>query len=101
MVNIKRIEQNIVAYIDEDLAPQMPKLEGIAFSAMAPFVIRAKLPGLLRIVEGTELVNGENVDVDRLVQEIRAKAAGKWPLEMAGFKFYENDLDKLYHYIVR
>ena len=101
MVNIKRIEQNIVAYIDEDMVPKMPKLEGIAFSAMAPFVIRAKLPGLLRIVDGTELVNGEDVDVDRLVQEIRAKAAGKWPLEMAGFKFYENDLDKLYHYIVR
>lgn len=101
MVNIKRIEQNIVAYIDEDLVPKMPKLEGIAFSAMAPFVIRAKLPGLLRMVDGTELVNGEDVDVDRLVQEIRAKAAGKWPLEMAGFKFYENDLDKLYHYIVR
>ena len=101
MVNVKRIEQNISAYIDEDLVPKMPKLEGIAFAAMAPFVIRSKLPGYLRMVSGTELVNDDNVDVDLLFQEFREKAKGKWPLELAGFRFYEDDLDKLYRYLVR
>lgn len=101
MINIQRIEQNLVAYIDEDLVPKMPKLEGIAFATMAPFVIRAKLPGYLRMVSGTELVQDDNVDVDRLFQEFRDKARGKWPIEMAGFKFYEDDIDKLYRYLTR
>ena len=101
MVNIKRIEQNIVAYVDEDLVPKMPKLEGVIFATAAPFVIRAKLPHYLAMAEGTEIVNDGNVDVDKLFQDFRLKAAGKWPFEIAGFKFYEDDLDKLYRYIVR
>lgn len=101
MVNIQRIEQNIAAFVDEDLAPKMPKLEGIAFSAFAPMYIRAKLPKLLALADGTGLVDGDNVDVERIFQEFKAKAAGKWPIEMAGFRFYEDDLDKLYRYIVR
>lgn len=104
MVNIQRIEQNISAYIDEDLVPKMPKLEGIAFAAMAPFVIRAKLPSFIKLVQGTEIVGGEagdNVDVELLYREFKIKAQGKWPIEMAGFRFGEDDLDKLYRYIVR
>lgn len=101
MVNINRFMENVAAFVDEDLVPKMPKLEGIAFAAMAPFVIRSKIPGLLKLAHGTELVDGDNVDVDRLYQEFKMKAAGKWPVEMFGFTFREDDLDKLYRYLVR
>jgi hypothetical protein len=101
MVNINRVMENVAAFVDEDLVPKMPKLEGIAFAAMAPFVIRSKVPGLLKLAHGTELVDGENVDVDRLYQEFKMKSAGKWPVEMFGFTFREDDLDKLYRYLVR
>lgn len=101
MVNINRVVENMAAYIDEDMVPKMPKLEGIALAAMAPFVIKAKLPGLLKLVEGTELVNGDSVDIERLYQEFKRKSNGKWPVELMGFKFYENDLDTLYRYMMR
>lgn len=101
MVSVSRVEQNLMAYIDDDLVPKMPKLEGIAFAAMAPFVVRSKLPAYMRMVNGTELVNDDSIDVDALYREFKSKAMGKWPVEMAGFKFYEADLDKLYHYLVR
>lgn len=101
MVNIQRLEANMVAFIDEDLVPKMPKLEGIAFSALAPMVIRSKLPKVLSLVNGTDLVTGENIDVDKLYQAFKSKAQGKWPVEVVGFRFYEEDLDKLYHYLQR
>lgn len=104
MTHISRIEQNIAAFIDEDLVPQMPKLEGIALAAVAPLVIRSKLPAFLRVAQGTEILsgdNGDNIDVDLLYREFKRAASGKWPIEMAGFKFYEDDLDKLYRYLVR
>lgn len=101
MVSINRIMENVAAFVDEDLVPKMPKLEGIAFAAMAPFVIRSKVPGLLKLASGTELVDGDNVDVDRLYQEFKAKSSGKWPLELFGFTFREDDLDKLYRYLMR
>jgi hypothetical protein len=102
MVHISRIEQNLSSFIDNELTPQMPRLEGLAFAAVAPFVIRARLPGLMRMIQGTELTGGEageNVDIDALYRAIKAKSNGKWPIELAGFKFYETDLDKLYAYL--
>ena len=101
MVDIKRIEQNLMAYIVEDLVPKMPKLEGVIFATGAPFVVRAKLPRYISMVQGTELANEESVNVDLLYQQLKENCRGKWPFEMAGFKFYEDDLDKLYRYIVR
>lgn len=101
MVHMNRIMENLAAFIDEDMVPKMPKLEGIALAAMSPFVIRSKIPGLLKLVEGTELVDGENIDVDKLNQEFKVKAQGKWPVELMGFRFREDDLDKLYRYLVR
>ena len=101
MVHINRVMENIAAFVDDDLVPKMPKLEGIAFAAMAPFVIRAKVPGLLKLAQGTELVDGENVDVERIYREFKAKAQGKWPVEAVGFKFSEDDLDHLYRYLMR
>ena len=101
MVNINRVMENVAAFVDTELAPKMPKLEGIAFAAMAPIVVKAKLPGLLKLANGTELVDGENIDIDTLYHEFKAKAAGKWPIEAFGFIFREDDLDKLYRYLTR
>lgn len=101
MVHINRVMENAAAFVDEDMVPQMPKLEGIALAAMVPFVLRAKVPALLKMVEGTELVDGDNVNVELLYREFKSKAAGKWPVELMGFKFREDDLDKLYRYLVR
>ena len=101
MVHINRVIENAMAFVDDDLIPKMPKLEGIAFAAMAPFVVRAKVPGLLKLVEGTELVDGENVDVERLYREFKSKSQGKWPIAMMGFTFREDDLDTLYRYLMR
>ena len=104
VINISRLERNLMAYMDEDMIPKMPKLEGIALGAIAPLVIRAKLPALLRMAAGTELLsgdNGENVDVELLYKEFKRSAAGKYPLEIAGFRFDENDIDKLYRYLIR
>lgn len=101
MVSVNKVMENVAAFVDEDLVPKMPKLEGIAFAAMAPFVIKSKVPGLLKLVEGTELVDGDKIDVDKLYQEFKIKSQGKWPMEMFGFKFHEDDLDKLYRYLTR
>lgn len=101
MIPISRLERNIAAYVAEDMAPKMPKLEGVTLCAFAPFYIRSKMPLVLRYVGGTELCDGENIDVDRAVQEFRASAQGKWPFEIMGFTFYENDLDRLHNYLQR
>lgn len=101
MVHISRVMENLAAYVDEDMVPQMPKPTGIAFAALAPFVMKAKIPPLLKWAEGTTLVDGENVDVEALYREFKAKANGKWPIQMFGFTFREDDLDKLYRYLMR
>ena len=101
MVHINRIMENVATYVDDDLVPKMPKLEGIAFAAMAPFVIRSKVPGLLKLANGTELVDGDSVDVERIYREFKSKAQGKWPIEVIGFRFHEDDLDRLYQYLMR
>lgn len=101
MVSVQRIEQNLMAYIAEDLVPKMPKLEGVIFATGAPFVIRAKLPRYIGMVQGTELVTDDNVNLDLLYQQMKENCRGKWPFEIAGFTFREDDLDKLYRYLVR
>ena len=78
MVHRNRIEENLVAFIDAELAPQM-----------------------LALIQGTELMEGDNIHIDALYRAIKAKSVGKWPIEMAGFKFYEQDLDKLAAYLQR
>lgn len=100
-ISISRLEQNLMAFMDADMIPKMPKLEGIALAAIAPLVIRAKLPMLLKITQGTELMVGENINVDLLYTEFKRAAAGKYPIEIAGFRFDENDIDKLYRYLSR
>ena len=45
------------------------------------------------------VVNGDMVDVDKLYSTLKVKAQGKWPIELAGLKMSETDLDKLYQYI--
>ena len=92
MVHVNRIMENAAVFVDSELIPKMPKLEGIAFAAVAPFVLKAKIPGLLKLANGTELVDGENVDLERLYREFKDKSRGKWPIELFGFTFREDDL---------
>lgn len=100
-ISVSRLEQNLMAFMDADMIPKMPKLEGIALAAIAPLIIRAKLPMLLKMAQGTELMVGENINVDLLYAEFKRAAAGKYPIEIAGFRFDENDIDKLYRYLSR
>ena len=101
MVNIQRAEQNISAFIADDLVPKMPVLSGAVLATTAPFVIRAKMRQFLPMVAGTELCDGECVDAELIYRDFKTNMQGKWPVEIAGFKFYEGDLDKLYQYIMR
>ena len=39
------------------------------------------------------------VDIDKVYSAIKDKAVGRWPVEIAGLKASEADLDKLYTYI--
>ena len=101
MVHIKKLENNISAYILEELVPQMPTTTGIGFGAVAPFVVRAKIKQYFSMLQGTELVEGESIDAEALYRELKKSSQNKWPLEMFGFTFREGDLDKLYTYITR
>ena len=40
-----------------------------------------------------------DVDIDKVYSAIKDKAVGRWPVEIAGLKASEADLDKLYTYI--
>lgn len=101
MVNKQRIEAGALSYVNEVLVPRMPGLTGAAFATAAPFVIRAKLNGFLPLFDGTEIVNGDMVDVEKLYAEFKRNMQGKWPVEMANFTFSENDLDEVYRYVLR
>ena len=101
MVNINRLEGNLNAYVLESLVPRMPVLPGVAFATAASFVIRAKMKQYLPLFEGTEVLDGESVNVEALYSELKKNFNGKWPLEMGGFTFKETDLDEIYKYALR
>ena len=101
MIHSKKLENNIYSYILEELVPQMPTTTGIGFGAVAPFVVRAKIKQYATLLKDTELIDGENIDVEALYRELKKSSQNKWPLEMFGFTFRETDLDKLYNYIMR
>lgn len=101
MVNKQRIEAGALAYVVESLVPRMPTFSGAVFATAAPFVIRAKLNSFLPLFDGTEIVNGDMVDVEKLYAEFKKNMQGKWPVEMASFTFSEHDLDEIYRYVLR
>lgn len=101
MITRQKIEEGAQAYVLDALVPRMPTLSGVLFATAAPFVIRAKINQVLPLFDGTELVNGELIDIDKLAADFRRNMSGKWPVEMAGFKFTETDLDELMRYVKR
>lgn len=101
MIHAKKLENNILTYILEDLVPQMPTAAGIGFASIAPFVVRAKIKQYFAMLQGTELIDGENIDAEALYRELKRNSQNKWPIEMFNFTFRETDLDKLYNYVMR
>lgn len=101
MVHINKLETNVLTYILEELVPQMPTTTGIGFASVAPFVVRAKIKQFLPLIQDTELMDGESIDVEALYRELKKNSQNKFPLEMYGFTFRESDLDKLYHFATR
>lgn len=101
MIHPTKIEPGIMAYINAELVPQMPLLAGVAFASAAPFVVRAKVNAMLPTISGTELEKDGLIDDAALLAEFKKNMNGKWPVEMFGFNFAEQDLDRLMDYIRR
>lgn len=99
MESIQQVERGLAAFIDKDMAPLMPKAKGIAFAAFAPMVVKGKIKEFTPMAQSMGLMQDENVDVDLLYKAFKEKAQGKWPIDLLGFKFTEEDLDKLYRTI--
>ena len=99
MESIQQIERGVALFIDRDMVPVMPKAKGIAFAAFAPMVVKAKVKEFLPLVESMGLAEGDQVNTDQIYSAFKEKAQGKWPVELLGFKFSEDDLDKLYRTI--
>ena len=99
MKTIQEIERGVALFIDREMVPIMPKAKGIAFAAFAPMVVKAKIKEYAPLVQTMGLLDGENINVDEVYRAFKEKAQGKWPIEVLGFKFSEEDLDKLYRTI--
>ena len=101
MVGYEQIRKGLVNYINRDIVPLAPKAVGIGIAAFAPVIVEAKLKELTAspLLSGTGLVDGNTIDIDKVMCLIKPAAEGKWPIEMFGFTFTESDLDKLYRYI--
>jgi hypothetical protein len=99
METIQQVERGAAAFVDKVMAPLMPKAKGIAFAALAPMVIKAKIKEYAPMAQSLGILEEEHVDIDLLYQAFKEKAQGKWPIDLMGFKFAEEDLDKLYRTI--
>lgn len=101
MVGLEQVKRGAVTYVSKELAPLLPAWQGVLVEALAPTVIEAKLKELLagKLLAGTSLVDGANVNVDEVYKLVKSTAMGRWPMEIAGFRFTEADVDKLYRYI--
>ena len=101
MVGLEQIKRGALNYVSKELAPLMPTWQGVLVEALAPAVIDAKLKELVggKLLMGSGLVDGATVNVDDIYRSVKNTAAGRWPFEVAGFRFAEADIDKLYRYI--
>jgi hypothetical protein len=98
---MEQIRRGAVMYVTKELAPLMPTWQGVLVEALAPAVIEAKLRAALngKLLDGTGFVDGATVNVDEVYKLVKNTSMGRWPMEVAGFKLTEADLDKLYRYI--
>lgn len=101
MENIEQVKRGLANFVDNEVAPIMPRWKGVLLSAGAALMIEGKTGEILNhpMVQMLGVVNGDMVDTDRLYSAIKMKAQGKWPIEVSGLKMSETDLDKLYQYI--
>lgn len=101
MAGMEQIIRGASMFLSKELAPMMDKGKAILVEAFGPTIIEAKLRQYMQsgLLEGTGIVDGANVDIDRIYKLVKQSSGGRWPLELFGFKFDETDLDKLYRYI--
>ena len=101
MVGLEQVRRGIMTYVTKEIAPLLPTWQGVLVEALAPTVIEAKMKELLggKLLAGTGLVDGAAVNVDEIYRSVKNAATGRWPMEIAGFRFTEADVDKLYRYI--
>ena len=101
MVGLEQVRKGVLLYVSKELAPLMPTWQGVLVEAVAPSVVDARLRELMsgKLLAGTGLVDGATVNVDEVYKLLKNAAASRWPMEIAGFRLTEADLDKLYRYI--
>jgi hypothetical protein len=101
MVGLEQVRRGILTYINRELAPLLPTWQGVLIEALAPTVLDAKTKEILngKLLTGTGLVEGSAINVDEIYRSLKVSAQGRWPMEIAGFRFSDSDLDKLYRYV--
>ena len=102
MVSIEQVKRGFANFVDREIVPVLPGWKGILFAAGAPLVIEKKARELPEhpLVQAMGVVDENGmVDIDKVYSAIKDKAVGRWPVEIAGLKASEADLDKLYTYI--
>lgn len=99
MVGVEQIRKGAMKYVVMELVPQMSAVKGVIFEAFAPDIIDVNIKKYMATLDGTNLVSGNTVNVEEMYRRLKLTAAPKWPMELAGFKFSESDLDRVYQYI--
>ena len=99
MVGLEQVRRGILTYINRELAPLLPTWQGVLIEALAPSVLDAKTKEILngKLLTGTGLVEGSTIN--EIYRSLKVSAQGRWPMEVAGFRFSDSDLDKLYRYV--
>lgn len=101
MVGLEQVRRGILTYVNKELAPLLPTWQGVLIEALAPVVVDTKTREILngKLLAGSGLVDGATINVDDVYKMVKNTASGRWPMEIAGFRFTESDLDKLYRYV--
>ena len=101
MVGIEQVRRGVTAYVAKEIAPLLPTWQGVLVEAVAPTILDARLKELMsgKLLSGTGFVDGATLNVDEIYKLLKNTATGRWPIEVAGFRFSESDLEKLYRYI--
>ena len=89
MVGLEQVRRGILTYINKELVPLLPTWQGVLIEALAPTVLDAKTKEILngKLLTGTGLVEGSTINVDEIYRSLKVSAQGRWPMEIAGFRF--------------
>lgn len=101
MVHVEKVKRGLLMYIENHIAPLMSGGKGVLLMAFAPAILEANIKKYLASewLEGTDLVNGDNVNIDEIYRLVKASAANRYPMELFNFRFTESDLDTMYRMI--